>query len=259
MTAVRFTSVLLMAAVLELAPPVAAQMIPCKETSALDKVYLDDVRAMVPSDASLDTLVQRIGYKLRANLRNLENRSVPEMKGLTCKARYPSGDNEFTPTLCQNLTSDKVLLEVWSSVNREADEEGEPYNVVDLSVVLVPMIANAIPGAPPGVLRFQQQCKPGESVKQSLKRLDAASLLWGLSRVACGLRAYALKSDGDAFGPLCEGARTLRSLKDPVQLSQCAALAKHADEIAAAARARLLQKGNVPDFILNAASCADVP
>lgn len=255
----RFSGLLVAAAVTGFAATVQAQLIPCRETSALDKVYLDDVRPRVATDAqNLDTLIQRLGFKLTANLTSLENRSTPGMKGLVCTARYPQGDGDFTPTLCQNLQSEKVLLEVWSSVHREMDDDDEPFNVVDLSVVVVPLAANRVSSDPSGVLVLRQRCKPGESVKQSLKRLDAASMLWGLSRVACGLRAYALKNDKDAYGPLCEGTRVLRTLKDSVQRTACAPLADHADRIAAAARDRLVANG-LPDFINDAASCAGTP
>jgi hypothetical protein len=242
--------------------PVAAsaQLRPCTQTATGDKVYLDDVRARSAQDAAaLDTLVRRVGYKVAANLAALEARSGPGLRVLSCTARFPNGDADFTPTLSKNLTTEKVLLEVWSEVHREVDDAGDPFLVVDLSVALVPMLAKPQPGTPGGVVRFQTRFKPGASVVQVLKGIEAREELWGLARVSAGMRSYGLGQYKVASAILCEGVRSLRALKAPARRASCATLADFADQAAAEARDRFKASGDLPAFVSAAAQCAVTP
>jgi hypothetical protein len=237
-----------------------AQLIPCRQTATGDKVYLDDVRARNAHDAAaLDTLVQRVGYKVAANLAALEARTGPALRVLSCAARFPNGDADFTPTLSKNLSTEKVLLEVWSDVHREADNAGNPFLVVDLSVAVVPLLAKPAPGGPDGVVRFVTRFKPGATVVQVLKGIEAREELWGLARVAEGMRSYGLGQYRAASIALCDGVRSLRGLKATSRRAGCATLADYADQAAADARDRFKASGDVPAFVTEAAQCTPTP
>jgi len=237
-----------------------ADLRPCTEQFNGEKVYLDDVRPTHEADAaSLATLIQRVTYKLDANLRAVEKKPGSNLRVLACDRRFPEGDAIFTPTLSRNLMSEKVLLEVWSQVRRDLDDDGNEVLVVDLSAALLPMLANVEPGAPSGVLRCTRRCKPSMTKKQMFKALDSGDLLWGLSRIACGLHDLRLGRNAEATGPLCDGVRILRRLKDPEQLARAKPLADHVEALAAAASQEVVASGAIPAFVTDAASCEATP
>ncbi len=240
------------------AAPAHAQLVPCAETASGEKVYLDDVRARGPqAPAALEALVRKVAFKLDANLSSLEARTAPGLRVLSCAARWPGGDAVFTPTLCQNLASEKVLLEVWSEVHLSADSVGRTIMVVDLFAALPPLIAKPEPGAPAGVVALERRCPRGATSPQILRSIDAKDVLLGLARVAAGQRELSLGHDGPASGLFCEGARVLRALADPDQRAACGDLAAWAERLAARAQSRL--QAAVPGFVTDAAGCGVSP
>lgn len=250
----------LLATLIALPREASSQLIPCGETAQGDKLHLDDVRSQgAEASPTLAPLIQKVGYKLEANLSSLGNRTPLGMSKLRCSARFPNGAADFTPTLCLNLRSEKVLLEVWGAVRTEVDDAGESLNLIEVSVLVVPMVALATPGAPPGVVRFERRHAAGTPMKQVLAQLDTKEALWGLARVAIGMREYGLGRDSSAFDPLCAGVRVLRGLKDADQRARCAPLANHADRISAVARQRMLASGALPEAVAEAANCEVAP
>ncbi len=236
-----------------------ADLTACPKKETGDQIYADAVRARNPQEAAgLANVLQSVAFKVVENLDALSMRQ-PAVHILECTPRFPAGSAEFTPTMCENLVSEDVLLEVWSEVRSARDEKGKGIVVVDLLVAVMPMLAKPDASAPPGVTRLERRFKAKATQPDVFGKVDAFDELLGLSRMAAGLRDADLGYDGTALAALCEAARVLRGIKDPGRRGACAALAGYAERLAEEARTRLQAGGDVLDSVAEAARCGVTP
>jgi len=120
-------------------PPARAQIVDCPEirgNSSLFKVVLDETayaRTGLDSDGDLQNIKAQLLFTVDGQLQELgmEMRQATQppvqLLSVFCPGRHPRGASDFDHDRSQSLTANKVVLEVWATLDatRQGDKVGD--------------------------------------------------------------------------------------------------------------------------------------
>ena len=205
----------LLAVLLAVAAPAAAQIVPC--TAVRDqgqKILLDDI---VASSAGADNLLQSLTSRLDANLAQVQAELGIDLKVLPCAKRRPSGPSDFTRSLVQELNVRDVVMEVWGVATEQTDAQGQRFHEASVGYVLVPVRLNEFQAQKPsGAFIVPHRAQVSAPMDDLLRLVDQSGRLGAYAALAAGSKSLRSSKWADARKQLCAAQSLFASLKQPV-------------------------------------------
>ena len=228
----RRAAAIVLLALLALATPSAAQIVPCQLGEPGYKILLDDIFDAAGGTAS--PLMPSLIYRLSTNLEQLQVESGLSIKVVRCAKRRPSGPSDFNRPLVEQLNARQVVVEVWGTTAQATNQAGAPIHEATVGYVLVPVRFDEFTlGQPAGAFLVSRQAQSVSSVDELVRLVDQAGELAAYAAVSAGVKRLRSKEYDLARKHLCDSEGLLTRAAGPTPSARDKALIGYVQQTAA--------------------------
>lgn len=153
---------------------------------------------------AVQTEIERLNTEL-GDLNFSDGQPIPPLVSVMCSGRVPPDESAFDNNEFKTLSDNKVLLEIWGSIDDSATGEGS------LSFVLIP----AREYTKPAIYTVEMKVGPASQAERAMPEfLRTTKRLSAYAEMVLGIRLYENKIYAQSITHMCRGIGQLeRSLK----------------------------------------------
>ena len=222
-----FSRIALCVAVLFVAAPAAAQIVPCPAISKTQnyKLLLDDFSLSGGGEPNLKTFMEGLHVSLRLNLERLQavapappadgqkRKGPPRVELVRCTKRLPQAESDFDKAQVRLLNSHRVVVEMWAVGSMTPGANNQEYRAF-VSYALIP-VRHLVAGEVPDVVTVELKGRAGAPLDALLNALDQSAELSAYAAASLGTKLLQERDYDHARAYLCKADATLAEPRAP--------------------------------------------